>query len=138
LRYESKKALIADICAEHDAFCDLLREIPEDRYKDRGFLGDEWTICDLVAHLAEWQRMFLRWYGEGLKGMRPRMPAPDYKWNELPKLNRLIRQKHSNRGPAEVRAYFDEGYREILRLVEALSEKSLLRPEHFEWTGNYP
>ena len=79
LRYESKKAPVTDICTGHGALCDLLREIPQDRHKERGVWGDEWAISDLVAHLAEWQRMFLRWYDEGLKGMRPRMPAPDYK-----------------------------------------------------------
>jgi hypothetical protein len=135
MRYESKKALIEDICKEHDALCELLLRIPESRHKEPGVWGNGWNICDLVSHLAEWQRMFLNWYGEGLKGSRPQMPAPGFRWNEIPRLNHLMWEKYRTRSPKEARADFDRGYRGILRLVEDLAPERLLRPGHFEWTG---
>jgi hypothetical protein len=137
MRYQSKQALLADIRTAHDLLCARLDGIPRSRHREPGVWGDGWTLSDLVAHLAEWQSMFLGWYDDGLKGIVPAMPAPGYKWNEMPRLNQAIWAKHRSRSPAAVRADFDSGYRRILRLVEALSAGALLEPGHFSWTGKH-
>ena len=82
--------------------------------------------------------MFLGWYQDGLAGVTPKMPAPGYKWSELPRLNHAIWAKHRTRSMAAVQADFDAGYRQILQLVEALSPGQLLESGHFEWTGKHP
>jgi hypothetical protein len=139
MRYNSKDALMEDIRTTHDAFCALLADIPAARQREPGVWGDRWNICDLVAHLAEWQRLFLDWHRQGQKeGARLQGPAPGYKWSELPRLNRAIWAKHRRRSATSVRADFDAGYEEILRLVERLSPESLLTPGYFAWTGKYP
>jgi len=138
MRYEAKLALLQDIRTEHDSLCARLREIPKVRWREQGMWGDGWTVSDLVAHLAEWQRMFLVWYEDGLRGATPEMPAPGYKWSETPRLNRAIREKHRARSLAAVRNDFDSGYSRILQLVEALSPEQLLMPGHFKWTGKHP
>jgi hypothetical protein len=138
MRYESKRALLGDIRTAHDSFCARLREIPKSRWCERGVWGDGWTLSDLVAHLAEWQRMFLAWYGDGRRGKVPEMPAPGYNWSETPKLNRAIWVEHRRRSPTAVRADFDSGYRRILRIAGGLSPEQLLVPGHFQWTGAHP
>jgi hypothetical protein len=135
MRYVSKSQLVADIRTAHDALCAQLDGIPKSRWREGGVWGDGWTVSDLVAHLAEWQFMFLAWYDAGLSGVTPAMPAPGYKWNELPRLNRAIWAKHRARSHASARADFDAGYSRILDLVERLSERQLLEPGHFAWTG---
>lgn len=137
MKYQSKQALMDDIRAEHDSLCALLREIPKERWRERGVWGDGWTVCDLVAHLAEWQRMFLAWHEAGLRGTPSPMPAAGYKWGETPRLNRAIWRKHRSRSAAAVRADFDSGYSRILGVVEGLSPAQLLVPGHFEWTGRH-
>jgi len=127
-----------DIRAEHDSLCALLAEIPMARWHESGVWGDGWTLSDLVAHLAEWQYMFLGWYEDGLRGATPEIPAPGFKWSETRRLNRAIWEKHRARSHAEVRAEFDSGYTRILRIVEALSPRRLFRPGHFAWTGKHP
>ncbi len=138
MRYESKRALLDDIRAEHDALCALLKAIPEARYRESGVWGDGWTIVDLVAHLAEWQRMFLGWYREGLEGVKPQIPAPGYKYREIPKLNRAIWAKYRAFSFAEVQEDFESSYREIVDLVDKLPPESLLKPGKFAWTGTNP
>lgn len=138
MRYESKQALIDDIRTAHDSLCARLHETPKTRWHERGVWGDGWTLSDLVAHLAEWQRMFLSWYEEGKEGATPKMPAPGYKWSQTPKLNRAIWQKHRSRSTAAIKADFDSGYVRILQLVKALSPEQLLVPGHFTWTGKHP
>jgi hypothetical protein len=138
MRYKSKQALLDDIRTEHDALCARLAEIPNARWHEPGVWGDGWTVSDLVAHLAEWQHMFLSWHEDGLRGATPEMPAPGFKWSETPRLNRAIWEKHRSRSRAAVRADFDSGYSRIVHIVETLSPQQLLRPSQFEWTGKHP
>ena len=136
--YHSKEALLTDIKKEHDGLSACLAQIPESRYTEPGVWGDDWTISDLIAHLAEWQFMFLTWYRDGLKGAKVEVPAPGYKVRETPKLNRAIWLKHRGRSVASVRADFESGYSQILDIVENLSAEQLLAPGHFNWTGKNP
>jgi hypothetical protein len=135
VRYVTKKALLADIEKEHAILIGYLEQIPKSRLKESGVWGKDWTVHDLVAHLAEWQQMFLTWYGDGEKGIKPVMPAPGFKWSETPRLNEVIWKKHKGRATAKVRAEFDADYEKIVALTQSLSEKELLRPGAFEWTG---
>ena len=138
MKYHSKDALLQDIRTTHDQLCGLLIEIPEPRWQDPGVWGDEWTVADLVAHLAEWQRMFLVWYEDGSRGAAPRMPAPGYKWNETPRLNLAIRENHRSRPGAAVMTDFESGYQRILQIADGLSIEQLLAPGAFAWTGRNP
>jgi len=138
MRYKSKQSLMDDIRTEHDSLCAQLAEVPKARWHELGVWGDGWTLCDLLAHLAEWQHMFLGWFEDGLRGAAPEMPAPGYKWSQTPRLNRAIWEKHRSRSQAAVRADFDSGYSRIVQIVEALSPEQLLKPGYFEWTGKHP
>lgn len=138
MRYFSKQGLLDTIRREHDALCTSLQGIPESRFDDPGVWGDGWTIKDLVAHLAEWHSMFLRWFGDGQEGKYPLMPAPGFKWNETPRLNRAIWEKHHGRSFADVWGEFTSTYERILKLVEELPEDRLLKAGHFHWTGKHP
>ena len=135
MRYDSQQALVTDIRRAHDALCAQLREIPKSRCAEPGVWGDGWSVSDLVAHLAEWQSMFLVRHDEGLTGAMPRMPATGFRWNETPKANRVIWEKLCLRSLPSVRADFDSGYRRILAIVDSLSGEQLLMPGHFAWTG---
>jgi hypothetical protein len=114
-----------------------LQGIPGVRWREPGVWGDSWNLSDLVGHLAEWQRMFLGWYEQGLGGDRPQMPAPGYSWSETPRLNRAIRARNRALSRRAVLADLETGYDRILRLAEALSAEQLLMPGHFDWTGSH-
>ncbi len=137
MKYKSKKELIDDIRSEHDSLCARLAEIPHARWNESGVWGDGWTLSDLVAHLAEWQEMFLVWYEDGLRGATPSLPAPGYRWSETPKLNQTIWAKHRSRPHAAILAEFDSGYSRILKVVDALSSQQLLESGHYGWTGKH-
>ena len=64
MKYASKEALLKDIQVEHDSLRALLREIPGARWSEPGVWGEAWSVSDLVAHLAEWHRMFLGWHAD--------------------------------------------------------------------------
>ncbi|HYN06560.1 MAG TPA: ClbS/DfsB family four-helix bundle protein [Vicinamibacterales bacterium] len=138
MRFTSKHELVDAIEREHRTLIELVRMIPTSRYREPGVWGDRWTIKDLLAHLTEWEQMFLTWYRAGCAGVDPVLPAPGFKWNETPKLNRAIRRKHLHKSVSRVRGEFEESYLEIRALVERLSEDELLVPGFFAWTGRHP
>lgn len=138
MKYGSKEELLADVRKERQALFDLLGSVPASRHEEPGVWGDGWTVCDLLAHLAEWHRLFLGWFRDGERGEAPQLPAPGYKWSETPRLNRAIQAKHRGRSFSDVAADFEASYDEVLRLLEALSEAELFEPGHFAWTGDNP
>lgn len=96
MRFKSKTEFVESVETEHELFCKLVRSVPIEGYREPEVWGDGWTICDLLAHLTEWEQMFLGWYQAGLNGGQPIMPAPGFKWNETPRLNRAIQSKHNS------------------------------------------
>ena len=138
MRYSSKSALQADIAVEHDRLAVLLDGIPRAPYDEPGVWGDGWSLTDLVAHLAEWQTMFLGWYDAGCTSAAVALPAPGYKWSETPRLNRAIWEKHRGRSPQAVRTEFERGHARIRRLVVAATPEELFAPGYFQRTGRNP
>ncbi|USN98918.1 MAG: ClbS/DfsB family four-helix bundle protein [Phycisphaeraceae bacterium] len=138
MRYASKADFVARMESEHDGFLELAESIGKHRFDEPGVWGKGWTIKDLFAHLTAWERMFLGWHREGLAGRRPQMPAPGFKWNELPKLNHSIWKEHKNEAWEAVAEAFDESYEEMEAFVAGLSERDLLEPGRFAWCTRYP
>jgi len=138
LKHSSKEELLACIEREHHALMALLGEVPRVRYKEPGVWGNGWTVHDVVTHLTEWQQMLLRWFDEGRDGHRPEMPAPGFKWNETPALNRAIQQRHADEPVGAALNKFETSCETLHALARELKPSELLEPGHFAWTGKLP
>ena len=66
------------------------------------------------------------------------MPAPGYRWNETPRLNREIQLKHRGRPSHELWEELEASHARVLDLARQSSSKELLRPGAFGWTGKNP
>lgn len=135
MRFSSKREILEAIRSERQELVALIESIPRKRWREKGVWGDGWTVHDLMAHISAWEQMFLRWYREGVDGAIPVLPAPGYRWNETPRLNRDIRKAHARRPTAAVLREFTASHDEILGLVRRLPPRRLLEPGHFAWTG---
>lgn len=138
MKFKSKRELVERIEREHAAFVELASSIPVRRRREPGVWGEGWNVADLYAHLAEWNRMLLRWVADDRAGRTPQLPAPGFKWNQTPALNREIQRRFARRSAARLIAEFDATYVEALALVKGLSEAELLEPGRFAWTGKLP
>lgn len=135
MKYASKQQLIRDIEEQFSALQGCLERIPRTRYAEPGVWGEDWTVNDLVAHLTAWHRLLLGWYRDGFEGRVPEMPAPGYKWNETPRLNREIQLKHKDRLSDELWEELEASHAEVMELARELSSDELLMPGMFAWTG---
>lgn len=129
----TKDSLIQEIKKERGALEKFLSSLTPEQMTTPGALG-EWSVKDVLAHLAEWEQMFLGWYNTGLEGERPHMPAPGYTWAQTPALNQKIYEKHRDRPLEDVLAWFAESHRQIYALIEQLSNDDLTIPGRFPWT----
>lgn len=134
-RPTSKTDLLLAIEKEWGALQAVLDPLSPGAMTEPGIVG-EWSVKDMLAHLLTWQRMVLRWYREGEQGLTPQLPAPGYKWNQIPQLNQQIYEHHRDRPLDDVVVHFHTSHGEMLALIEALSDEVLFTRGHLPWANN--
>jgi hypothetical protein len=132
----TKEQLLELIENERKALEDFLSELMPEEWVWPGALGP-WSVKDVIAHLLEWEQMFLGWYKAGLRGKMPEKPAPGFKWNQLPELNQKIYEKYCNQPLEDVQKKFRASYRQLLSTLKGLGEEELFQAGHFAWTGKH-
>jgi hypothetical protein len=95
------------------------------------------SVKDTLAHIAEWEQQCLGWYRAGQRGETPNLPNADIS-EVVDRLNRAIYEKHRDRTLADVRAWYESSYTEILAAIEAMTEGEIFSPGRYEWTAAYP
>jgi hypothetical protein len=99
---------------------------------------ENWSVKDILAHLADWEQRFIGWYQAGKRGETPVTPAPGLHWGQLPILNQQWYEKHMDETLDEVMEQYEASYRQILDLVEDMSEEEIFTPGYYGWTGVKP
>lgn len=132
-RPTNKADLLAAADRERSKLDALLAELTPEQMVVPGVVG-EWSVKDVLAHLAEWESMALGWYRTGLRGEAPEVPAPGYKWNQTPQLNRAIYEKHRDKGLEAVVDWLRSSREAMRGVIESLSDEELFTPGRFAWT----
>ncbi|MGD8586077.1 MAG: ClbS/DfsB family four-helix bundle protein, partial [Chloroflexota bacterium] len=81
-RYLNKGKILARIRTERRRLEQNLELLDEAQMLRPGVVGD-WSVKDILAHLADWECRFLGWYRAGQRGEVPETPAPDLSWSQL-------------------------------------------------------
>jgi uncharacterized protein (TIGR03083 family) len=129
----TKDALLAEVRSERDALEESLAALTPQQMVVPGAIAD-WSVKDVLAHLAEWEQLLLVWYQAGLRGEIPPIPAPGYSWAQMDDLNQEIYEKYRDLSLDEVQAYFRASHRQVLEAVQTMTEDELFTPGKFAWT----
>ena len=130
----NKQELLDEAQKEYEALTKQVAEFTSAEMVRPGVIG-EWSIKDILAHLLEWQRMFMGWYEAGLRGEKPATPAMGYDWSQLPALNQDIYERYENAALGDIRSQLDASHRHMLDVTGSLSEEELFTPGRHKWTG---
>ncbi len=139
MKYKSKKALIADCDKEWNRLWDFVSQVGESRLtgnsknrkrKDK----PDWDVVDILAHLYAWHRLMLGWYKEGLAG-QPDLPAKGFNWRQTPALNQHLFEKYKDLSFESIVRRLKLSHNRVMKLVASISEKNLMSPGLFKWTG---
>jgi hypothetical protein len=113
-----------------------LAQLSENDMLQTGVVG-EWSVKDVLAHLADWEQRFLDWYAADQRGEVPHPPAPGLTWKrqDLDTLNRQIFEKHHDRPLPEILAEFRDTHERLMATVQAIPEKDIVAETRFVWIG---
>jgi hypothetical protein len=131
---ETREALLESIYQTHEQLEKKFSKLTPTQLTWPGSM-DDWSVKDILAHLADWEQRFISWYKAGLEGIVPEIPAPGMTWRDLAKLNQAGYERHKNETWDEVLSQFRKSYQECLALIEDMTNRVLFEPGVYEWTG---
>lgn len=131
-----KTTLLNTIQAEYAQFELLVTPLSEAQICTPPIEG-EWSVKDIMAHIAAWEQICTRWLEEVVRGVTPQPSERlDVESNER------IYREHRDRSLAEVQELFHHAHQQFLHqvnlLAQTFSEEDLNTPHRFAWTEAWP
>lgn len=142
---ETKDELLATLRAERAGWEALLEEVGTARLAAPGVAGD-WSVKDVLAHLAAYQRAWgarLRWAATGVPPTTREMfdvdslPEDAGTWTE-DQQNAAIHAQYASLAAPVVLAMWRETFDRLTEGVAALPEEDLTTPGRFPWADHRP
>ncbi len=134
-KYSSKVELITDCETEWEKLWQLLDGVDEKTMTKRMGKGSSArSIVDHLAHLYVWHRLLLSWF----KTDAPDLPAKGYKWSQTREMNQAFFEEFKNEQASSVIRKLKLSHGRALKLTKTLSQKAILEPGNFPWTGKLP
>ena len=130
-----KAELLKEIGVERSRLDALLEQLAPRQMTQSGVTLAGWSVKDILGHLVGWQQMNLEWYAAGQRGETPEVPAPGLTWGDIRELNERIYRKHYRRSLKAVLADYSAFHREMLGLVEEVSDRDFVTVGRFAWAG---
>ena len=78
---------------------------------------DDTSIKDVIGHRAHWISLFLGWYKDGRAGKEVFFPAKGYKWSELKKYNKQLRQDQSSLEWQDVVSLLRKNHKKLVKFM---------------------
>jgi hypothetical protein len=99
---------------------------------------DDWSVKDLLAVRVWWTENVVDWIEAGRRGESPTTPAAGYRWRETPRLNADVVKAARSESYRSLRARLEQGFARVMRTIDSLDDRELLRVGTFAWAGKYP
>ncbi len=102
----------------------------------------EWTLKDMLAHLAAWQELSNARLGAALQGREPTLPDWMVRANvdhaeDVTDINDVIYAGIKDQPWQQVYTRWQAGYRHLLESAARLDERTLLDGDRFAWMHGY-
>jgi len=131
-----KTTLLNTIQTEYERFESLLAPLNEAQLCTATGNG-EWSVKDIMAHIAVWEQLCTRWLEEFLRGVTPQ-PSERLDMES----NERIYREHQDHSLTQVQKLFYDAHQQFLQqvdlLTQKLSEEDLNGSDRFAWTKLWP
>ncbi len=131
-----RAALLDAIQTERARFESLIAPLSEKQLCSPTLDG-QWSVKDIMAHIAVWEQICTSWLEEFACGMTPQ-PSERNDFG----INERIYRENRERPLAEVQELFSQAHQQFLRqvdqLVQTISEEDVSAPDRFAWTDSWP
>ncbi len=132
-RPPNKSALIAVIKRERKNLEDLLIPLSESQMVETGVEG-EWSVKDIMAHIAAWERLAYDRLQAGLRGSPLKFPVikgDDF----VDRFNAEIYHSNRDKSFSMVKSEFEEAHTSLLNLIKEIPQDALPEKLPFDWAG---
>jgi hypothetical protein len=133
-KHTGKDQLLKDILTQRRRLEKTLATLSADAMLQPGVTG-AWSLKDILAHLAAWEKLFLDWYTCGIQGGSLAISPVGMSRTAIDALNQKIYTQNQARSQEDVIAEFHASYQKTMTLIEAIPEGDMFTPGCFSWTG---
>lgn len=124
--------ILDDIRRDYVRLDTLLGTLSEDQLTTPN-VNDSWSVKDNIAHLSAWHRRLIA----NLQAVKERRKPPDlWESDDLDEVNAIIYQQNKDRSLTDVQAELHATYRDVVALIESMSNEELNRP--LDWLDGQP
>jgi hypothetical protein len=134
VKQKSKAELLKDIQVERRQLEKTLAVLSKEDLIQPGMIG-EWSVKDVLSHLAAWEQLFLIWYESGLQGRIPDPNPVGMSTKAIDALNRQIFNQYRQHSLEDVLAKFQSSYEQIYGAILLIPEEEMFTVEGYAWTG---
>jgi hypothetical protein len=99
-----------------------------------GVVG-EWSIKDILAHLADWEAHMPVWLDKARHGESVITPEEDLTWKQLDLFNQRVYEAHRHQSLEHVLAYFHSIHNQFMLMVTEMPEDEMLTPGRYAFIG---
>jgi hypothetical protein len=134
----NKTTLLDNLQRGYAALETVLTPLNEDQMTRTG-VNSDWSIKDILAHIATWQQVLVERLQAVTRGEKPTTLLDlDVTEEEIDRLNAQFYEENKARSLAEVLTDFRTSYQHIVEIVQALSDEDLTDLHRFAWMGGEP
>ncbi len=129
----NKKEITQALDEERAKFLKAIEGLSDEQMTEKGVI-DDWSIKDILAHIATWESEMVTFIAQLQQGKKPRTNLMSGKVDEL---NAEFYKNNKNRPLDRILTDFHGVRKQTIKQVESLSEKELTDPKHSPHTkGN--
>ena len=110
-------------------------DFSRDQKKKEAHWKRDKNLRDVLIHLYEWQQLLLTWVHSNQKGHDIPFLPEHYTWKTHGEMNVAIWKRHQKTSLEEATRHLEQSYREVLELIEVLSDDELFTKGVYKWTG---
>jgi hypothetical protein len=127
----NKTTLITKLLTERTRLNKLIASLTESQLTAP--VEDGWSVKDVIAHLATWERRGTGWIVSASKGTLPDIPLPGVLWKDVDRINQDTFQTNRYRPTREILAEFAAGFPPLLNAVQSLTDEQLMLGFEVYW-----
>jgi len=131
-----KATLLDEIRTQFAALEEILAPLDMARMTIEGVIPD-WSIKDLLAHIASWHHRLLVWLYAAIRNEEPTISGPN-SVEEMDALNAQFYQENKSQSLTEALTDLRTTHQQILDIIQEMPEEDLFNPVRFVWAEGEP
>jgi len=131
---KTKQKIIESLQTERKRLEQNLAGLSREDLEKPGVVG-EWSIKDVLAHLADWEAHMPVWLAAARRGDPVAEMETGLEWGQYHEFNQRIYARHRKQTLDEVQAYFHDMHHQFMEMVEAMPEDEMLAAGLYAFIG---